>query len=599
VSALLDFHFLRPGWLLALPVLLLAARLLLRRRLESGRWRRVVDPELAPWLVESGWHGTARYGLAVLVAAWALATVALAGPTWERRPQPVGRGEDALVIVLDLSLSMYAEDVSPSRLLRARLKVADVLAERADGRTALVVYAGDAHVVVPLTDDVRTIRNLLPALEPSIMPVLGSRPEVALARAEALLADAGATAGRILLVTDGIDDPRTAAEALGGRHPVSVLGVGTAEGGPIPLDAVGRAGHLEAGGRTVVVRLNEGALERLADVTGGRYATFTTGEGDLERLRPAPGGEGGTEREREFELWIDAGPWLVLLLLPVAAAAFRRGLVVTLALAVLLPAAEPARAAQDADPEASAFPGDALLTRWFRRAEQRGVDALRAGRPEDALALLDDPRWRATARYRAEDYGAAARLWAGFDDADAHYNRGNALAKAEQLEDAVAAYDAALARDPEHEDARFNRDLITRLLEAERQASQDPEGGEQQESQAGEEESTSTSKSGEEGGGQQQQAEAEAGESGEGEDTGEEGPDEAAQAAAEEGEGRNPQESDALAARRDREREQALEQWLRRVPDDPGALLERKFRYETERRYRRGLQRTPEGGDPW
>ena len=585
MTGLDDFHFLRPEWLWGLIPVALAALLLLRRRLDVGRWKRAVDPELADWLVESGWRGGARFGVIAMLLAWSIAMVAMAGPTWERRPQPVSRTDDAMVVVLDLSLSMYAQDITPSRLVRARLKIADVLEARKDGQTALVVYAGDAHVVVPLTDDIRTINNLLPSLEPGVMPVLGSRVEDALAVAADLLDEAGARTGRILLITDEIVDTGAAIDAAAGRYPVLLLGVGTDEGAPIPLAAIDRTGYLEASGRTVVATLDEGPLRAVANATGGSYARFETSDTDLRALLGDSVLEGtGDEddRDREFDLWIDMGPWLVLLVLPVVLLSFRRGVVAVLAVAVLAPV-ERAEAAENA---------------WFATADQQGYRALREGRADDAVELFESTSWQAVALYRAEEYEAAARTFAA-EDAESLYNSGTALARAMKLPEAQAALTEALALDPEHEDARHNLELIEKLLEDQRQNAENEQGSQQEdpnsegnESEASQRDQESQSQSGEQ--------EDENAESGQGE---QEEQQEAAEA-----EGEDPQdgeqegeqsESDELMAQRSREQEQALEQWLRRVPDEPGALLRRKFRYETDRRYRQGLRRAPQDQQPW
>jgi Ca-activated chloride channel family protein len=586
LNALLDFHFLRPLWLLALLPLLAGTWLLLRQRLQTGRWRHAVDPELARWVIESGWRGTLRRGLFAVVLAWTLAVLALAGPSFEKRPQPVARGADALVVVLDLSLSMYAEDLSPSRLVRARLKIADILKQREDGRTGLVVHAGDAHTVVPLTDDVRTIGNLLSALEPGLMPVLGSRTAPAIERARTLLVDAEAPEGRILLVTDEITDAEAAIRAAGNGHPVSVLGIGTAEGAPIPLEPIGRSGHLRDEGRTVIVRLDEGPLRSLAAATGGRYATFTRNDADLRRLL---GGDprsprADEDRDREYDLWIDLGPWLVLLILPVALFAFRRGVIAVLAVVLLAPVQE----------TRAAGPGD-----WFDRPDQRAYQALRSGNPERAASTFEDPDWRATALYRAGEHAEAARTWSA-GDADTLYNRGTALARAGEFEAAQQALAAALERDPDHADAAHNKDLVDRLLEQRRQDAandegspqEDPNGSEGNQSESRERgDSSSESRSGENDSGQQEDGR---GEPSEPEQRDAEG--RSAEAGEEEGERGSDEQR---MAQRSEEQAQALEQWLRRVPDEPGALLRRKFQYESDQRQRRGLRRAPEEDPPW
>ncbi|MEE4298995.1 MAG: VWA domain-containing protein [Pseudomonadales bacterium] len=579
-----DFHFLRPEWLWGLIPVAFAALLLLRRRLDVGRWKRAVDPDLAAWLVESGWRGGARLGVVAMLLAWSAAILAMAGPTWERRPQPVSRTDDALVVVLDLSLSMYAQDITPSRLVRARLKIADVLEARKDGQTALVVYAGDAHVVVPLTDDIRTINNLLPSLEPGVMPVLGSRVQDALASAGDLLDEAGARSGRILLITDEIVDTGSTIDAAAGRYPVLVLGVGTEAGAPIPLAAIDRTGFLESGGRTVVATLDEGPLRAVANATGGRYTRFETSDADLRTLLGGVLDASGEEndRDREFDLWIDMGPWLVLLVLPVVLLSFRRGVVAVLAVAALGPI-ERAEAADGG---------------WFATPDQQGYRALREGRADEAVELFEDRTWQAVALYRAEEYEAAASAFSAAD-AESLYNTGTALARAMKLPEAQVALTEALALDPEHADARHNLELVEKLLEDQRQNAENEQGSPQEdpnsegnESEASQRDQESQSQAGEQ--------EDESAESGQGEQEEEQ---EAAESDGEEpqdGEQEGEQsESDELMAQRSREQEQALEQWLRRVPDEPGALLRRKFRYETDRRYRQGLRRAPQDQQPW
>jgi Ca-activated chloride channel family protein len=588
VSAFADFHFLRPEWLYGLLPVALAAALLLRRRLDAGRWRSAVDPELADWLVESAWGSRARLGALALLLAWTAALVALAGPSWERRPQPVSRAGDALVVILDLSLSMYAQDLTPSRLVRSRLKIADVLEGRRDGQTALIVYAGDAHVVVPLTDDVRTINNLLPSLEPGVMPVLGSRLEDALALAADLLDEADVSNGRMLLISDEIVDLPAAIAAAPARYPVNVLAVGTEDGAPIPLAGIGRNGFLEANGRTVTARLDPGPLGALANATGGRFARFSTRDTDLRMLfgdAAVEGREDDEGRDREFDLWIDMGPWLVLLVLPVVLLCFRRGVVVLLPLVLLVPA-EPVRAADGG---------------WFQRPDQAGHRALREGRADDAVELFTDPLWQAVALYRAEEYEAAASAFvAGSpeEDSETLYNRGTALARAMKLPEARDALTAALERDPAHEDARHNLDLVERLLEEQRQDAENEQGSQEDDpnDEGNESEASRRDESSESQSGEQDSRNAE---SGEGEEEQQETRQAESQEAREGDEEGDQGEDDELLAQRSREQEQALEQWLRRVPDEPGALLRRKFRYETDRRYRQGLRRAPEDAQPW
>lgn len=239
-----ELHFIRPYWLLGVIPAVALAIFWARGRTAGSHWEGAVAPELLTVLLESTGKSSTQRAVWVLVLGLALASLGLAGPTWERLPQPVEQKNDALVILFDLSLSMFAEDVSPSRLVRARHKIIDVLRLRQEGVTALVAFAGDAHTVTPLTDDTRTIENLLIALSPEMMPVLGSNTRSAMEVAHELFDNAHIEQGRILLVTDAVDRINDVSDFSNPRFPVSIIGVGTAHGAPIPLDFVNQPGSV-------------------------------------------------------------------------------------------------------------------------------------------------------------------------------------------------------------------------------------------------------------------------------------------------------------------------------------------------------------------
>ncbi|MCP5425862.1 MAG: VWA domain-containing protein [Gammaproteobacteria bacterium] len=325
-----EFHFLRPLWLLSLPVFALLLWGLRRRHTGDDAWRAICDPHLLPHLLV-GDAAVARYGfLAVLGVAWLVVVVALAGPTWSQRAQQTYQLQKARVIALDLSLSMLAGDLQPSRLAQARFKVEDILRRNREGVTGLVAFAGDAFTVAPLTHDTATIQALLDTLEPSIMPVQGSRLDRALDKAAALLKQAGYPRGEIILVTDSPADQAAREQALKLRQQgirVSVLMTGTVAGAPIPLKDQGFLKGQD--GSIVIARLDEPSLMALAQAGGGRHALLRTDNGDLNwLLAPDDGlplGASISRSDQETLSWREEGPWLVLLLLPLAAVAFRRG----------------------------------------------------------------------------------------------------------------------------------------------------------------------------------------------------------------------------------------------------------------------------------
>jgi len=203
-----NFHFLRPEWFLALLPLLLLLFWLARRRLRSRSWQAVCDPELLPHLLLGHSVRRANWPIWLLLVGLLLMVLALSGPVWKRQPQPLFRQQSALVILFDLSRSMEVADLRPSRFLRARLKIADLLRQREEGQTALIVFAADAFTVTPLTEDRHTIESLLESLDPELMPVQGSNLTRAIRRGAELLQQAGLQRGRLLLVTDE-DRPET------------------------------------------------------------------------------------------------------------------------------------------------------------------------------------------------------------------------------------------------------------------------------------------------------------------------------------------------------------------------------------------------------
>ncbi|RNE88372.1 VWA domain-containing protein, partial [Marichromatium sp. AB31] len=209
-----DFHLLRPWWLLALIPLLAVLVAAARTRGGAGRWRALVDPELFEALLVPGHGGTRRWPLALAALGGVLLVLALSGPTWQRAPQPLLEGGVSRVLLLDLSPSMGAADLAPSRLARARFELLDLLRGQRDGAVALIAFGAAPFLVSPLTTDARTIAAQVPLLEPALLPLEGPRrTDLALAEAGALLDRAGARHGEVVLLTDALDGPAAALAA--------------------------------------------------------------------------------------------------------------------------------------------------------------------------------------------------------------------------------------------------------------------------------------------------------------------------------------------------------------------------------------------------
>jgi Ca-activated chloride channel homolog len=583
-----EFHWIRPEWLWALPLIGALTFILARRRLAPGSWRNVVDPALAPYILSRAQIKGLGYRWWLLLVGGILAVVSLAGPSWSRVEQPVFRSEQSVVIALDLSRSMDAQDLTPSRLTRAKLKVLDILTRGGGGQIALVVYSSNAFTVTPLTNDADTVAALVNSLSTDIMPSRGSYPLAAINKGRQLLEQAGVAQGVILLITDGGTSPaaeRAAADLSSLGYTLSVLGVGTTQGAPIPRAGGGFV--TDRSGNIAVPRLEAGGLRQLAAAGGGRYAVMTTGDQDIDTLLSGQSNSGSrSDDSLATDQWQEEGPWLLLLLVPLAALAFRRGLVLVL-LVFLLPVSKPVYA----------YGWDDL---WLNK-DQQAERLLKEGSATDAADTFDDPRWRAVANYRAGEYGGSAAGFAALEDARSLYNLGNALARLGEFESAIGAYEEVLQANPDFEDAQFNRDLLAEMLKQ----NQDSQNGNQEnasESGGGAQQSEGQNESdqaGQEGASGDPGSEGEPGESSvRDEEAANQEDMEAIQAeldrAAQEAQEQSPEaqeqegmtEAQAEAMRRAQEQQQAMEQWLRRIPDDPGGLLRRKFRYQYQRQGR-------------
>ncbi|AKH68739.1 membrane protein involved in colicin uptake [Spongiibacter sp. IMCC21906] len=641
-----DLHFLRPEMLWAAPLLILTVILLMRGRWQGQRWQKYIDPTLLPYLLQNEVHTKPRRRLLSLMTAALLLQLALLGPSWQQAPVALYKNQQALAIILDMSPSMLAEDIKPSRFKQAKFKLRDILQLREDGQTGLVVFSGDAFVVAPLTDDSNTLLTLLPGLYPGMMPVIGSNPKAAMQKAIELLDNGRGSNGQILLISDGVEDQQMdgiKSLLADTPYPVSVLAVGSKDGAPIPLSDGGFARNND--GSIIVPKLKEANLRKLASSSGGLYRSLSLDNSDIESLNAVASQVDKGEQhslDRRFDQWQDAGHWLVLLCLPLALLCFRRSWMPTLLLAGLL--------GSHSNPSYALSWGELWTT-----PDQRGA-ALMESAPAEAAKAFKDPMWQGAANYRAGNYAAAAEAFGQSDTADAHYNRGNALANAGDLDGAIAAYDKALEKQPKMTDAHANRQLIQELKEQQEKQQQQQQGGDdqqnsdsqdkQQQNQNQQDQNKQNEKQQEQNQDQQNQQDngqskqnqkqdgqpsdkqgqngdqakdQQSGQNQEQEQNDQAGKDDAQQQAQQQKEQRQAQaakdhaqqgqpEQQAASSNDDKEPpqaqaaqgraatqedqqlsedQQAREQWLRKIPDNPAGLLERKFRYQSQQRSNR------------
>ena len=462
-----ELHFETPLWLLALVPLALLLWALSNRPTGGNSWRNIIDKKLQPLLLGEQSTAQRRRWLWLLSIGWLITTIALANPAWQHKPKPVFQTSSAHVIVLDLSTSMAIRDLRPSRLARAKFKIRDLLDLNREGQTGLVVFAGDAFTVTPLTRDNDTIKALLDALEPSIMPVQGSRADLGLMQAGDLLKQSGSSRGQVILIADGAERSAAIAAAKAlyrSGHRVSVLGVGTDMGGPLP-------GLRDREGKPIVVALQRDVLQQIAKAGGGIYRDLDSDIGDIQALlADTPGklaNEKGESGEMQQQAWRAEGPWFVLLLLPLAALAFRRGWLLGVLLAVSV----------------AYSPSPLMASPWqdlWLRKDQQAAKALQAEEFEHAQQMATDPLTRGSAAYKAGKFREATEAFRQATGADAAYNRGNALARLGKYEDAIKAYDQALELQPDMQDAITNKRRVEELLKKMQQQPEQKNNSEQQ-----------------------------------------------------------------------------------------------------------------------
>lgn len=554
-------HFIRPFWLLALLPMLWLIWQWWHSREDSSEWDRYIPAAFRAYLISAGEQQRPRWTLVALLCAVFCMVIALAGPSWQQLKQPKTHSSAPLVVVLQLSQNMLAADAAPNRLAFAQRKIIDILNDRGEGPVALIAYAGSSHVVAPLTIDRNALKNLLPALSPSIMPLSGNRADLAVQQALDLLKQTGQGFGYIALLTDNLSEvERQGIErALGseGRR-LKILGIGTAEGAPIALPD-GRLQQDESG-RIVIPRLNAPQLQSFADSLGSHYESARQDPLDLSTLGLTGSGESllSATETSTLDVWIDQGYWLLLPLVFIASLAGRRGWLWLIPLFWIMPQPTWATSWDDL---------------WLR-PDQQGIRLLQQGEHEAAAKRFEDPLWQGYALYQAGNYAAAAERFEQVDSAVALYNLGNCRVYLQDWQGAEEAYRAALQRDPSLDAAQKNLELLQSLQQSSN--AETPAKPTQESKQHPQNPVWNAS-------GQQQ-------------DSAQKQSNNANQSGAQNRQ--NPMDAKGIsaleineatgqpqtnAAQNPQELQQALEVWLQQIPDHPGDLLRRKFLLQQQR----------------
>ena len=591
-----QLQFIRPYFLLLIPVGIIIAWYLLRSSSQKDSWEKICDPHLLS-AIKTTESQEGSHWPKLLFPILFIASLALSGPAFRSAETPLIKSQSALVIALDVSKSMMAEDIKPNRLERAKFKINDILDQRKDGQTALIVYSGDAFVVTPLSDDVETIKLMLKSLSPKIMPLQGSREDRALVKAQELIKQANHLTGQILLVTDGIKLNKSESIVTGLANDkifTSVLAIGTEQGSPIP-DEYGFVKNNQ--GQIITTKLETSQFSQLASLGKGKFAVISGNSQDIESLNlniiDETDNKLETDESSEKKL-IDEGPFIALLLIPLFLLLMRKGLLLSFFLVISINSPQPSYAFEWSD-------------LWLNN-NQKAAKNIKEKQFEKAFNQAKNDQWKASAAYKQKQYKNASELFNG-NSAEDHYNKGNSLAQMGQLEKALESYEQSLSIRPEDEDTLYNKKIVEEALKQQQeqeQNQQDQENSDSEENQENSDDQQSDSsdqqeqnqdsdqqnsdqeqKEGENKSEQEQEEQ-------QGEQNQQELTEEEKQQLKEQQEALEKADQDAEKQEQEvqispeelateAEKKEAIEQWLRRIPDDPGGLLRRKFYYQYSR----------------
>ncbi len=598
---LFGMWWIRPWWLLLIGAGALMPWVMHLALRTSNVWHGVLGPALSHQLQQSA--VSVRWIGGCAAAGLITAGIGLAGPSWLLEEVPAARNNSELVIVVQLSEDMDAEAPQAlSAMAQARLKLADILRLRTNGRTALIGYAGTAHLISPTTLHSGFLGILGKQLSPSVAPVRGNDLEAAVDLALATFTNAAKRRTMILIAMTGSpsQSAMSAIDQSGIR--LLVLGVGSDRPTPISEDGVFERSD---NGELTLARRDDDALAAAADAGGGTFRVASFTEEDIEDyardhcvVRCGDGIEGSATHQP-----VDSGYWLLPLLLACAFPLWRRGVLLALAL-TCMPlntwAAE------------SSFWDDLWQTR-----DQQAQEALDDGDPTRAAALFEDHDRKAYALALAGDHAQAAEILkqsSEDDDARRHaYNLGTELAQSGDLHPAKYWLERAIPWHDETtavnvDDVQRNLDLVLDAIAEQQQDQEDQSQDTGDGDQSDEREASDSPSDSEDGNDQQaqdegsqpsdpdnegaqssdQQPSEQSGESAsESQQEGEQdsqaqetdaAPDQEATAASDEGEGDDSLEAQFSDAERARQEE--LKAWLRALPNDQSDFLRARLRCE-------------------
>ncbi len=611
----MTFHFLRPEWLIVLVPILIILWFIWRAKAQKGNWQNLIAIKFQKFLLsENNIQQQSNLPLIGLTIIWFVATIALAGPSWQTVEQPSEKVQQGTVILLDNSLSMLAEDIKPSRIVRARFKLMDFINANPHLSTGLVVYSGSAHVLTPISDDNQTILSLLPSINPMIMPAFGADASQGIAKAINLLEQSKINSGHIIWLLDDINKNEISAikaQLSGTGIKVSLLAIGTSKGAPIAVPDYGLIKDDQ--GKVVIASLPTPYLHKLANAIDAKLLFLSHDNSDVEQLSAVFSlsnqkiAADEDSENKSVSHWLDKGIYLLIPLVLLIALAYRRGWVLVWVMmlpfgGLYLVSFSPEVYAQQT-PEAITNEAEGVsLLDFLKSGNHLGYKLWQQQKYDIALDFFRDSQWQGASYYRLQEFAKAQQKFKDDSSPIGKFNLGNSLAKQGLFAEAQKSFAEALALKPDFTEAQENLAIINKIINKEQEQKQQKtdkgQDAKQEDSQGtkdSEQESAEDGKQSPEDGDatNEQPKQEQPTQQDEKQDIKEPKPqkDELKEAENEEqakqsdpqaSKADEPEQEEAMAdiAKRMTEEEQAKKAWLNQIPDEPGLFLKNKFEHQ-------------------
>lgn len=572
-------HFERPYWLIGIPLTLLVAYLFTSNRSGENTLDKVVDQKLLQHLVykNTSGHLNMWLGLAAISLCW----IGLAGISWEKKPTTMFENTQKTVLIVDQSLSMYATDIKPNRQTQLKQTIRDILEQSKEGDIALVAFAGEGFVISPFSQDRETITHFLLALDPIIMPVYGSNLSHGIQTALSLNKDETLPLHLIIFTDDVNDDDKARIPTLLKNQNIQLdlVAVGTEKGAFIKIPD---GQILKRNGKNVIPTTPISELKALTTSLGGAFHHGRLSAQELAQITSTTLDTEQTKKAQNKSIhWIEKGHWLALPFLLWLAFQFRKGMALMLLLSVFALPSE----------KLQASPLD-----WFLTQDQRGQQAVDQDNWQEADRLFQQPDWKAASSYALKNYPTAIEALEKLDrNAAENYNLGNALALNGDTQGAIKAYEKALEQDPAFIAAKENLDYLKQQKkeqEKKQQQNKNQDNDQKKEPEKNQEKQKNPSDSGDKNDSQDPSDPKKDNKKNEKQDNNKTPED-------------NKQDNDSNNKDRqepsplDKEKQQALNQWLKQIQDDPGRLLQRKLWYLHQEKRSENRFTQEDGQNPW